>query len=49
LLQHGRTVFFGASSLVEAFFDVQGFATPKSVNPADHYLDVIAGGWGPRL
>ena len=39
----GSTVYLGPSSACQEYFDGLGFAVPDRVNPADFFMDVIAG------
>ncbi len=39
----GRTVFCGSAAEAAAHFDALGLRCPPQVNPADHWLDLIAG------
>jgi len=39
----GKTVFFGLTGDLTAYFTGIGFPLPAQTNPADYYMDVIAG------
>lgn len=39
----GKTVFMGSPQEADAYFKGLGFICPESVNPADFYMDVVAG------
>lgn len=39
----GRTVYMGRTEDMEPYFDKMGFPLPPQINPADYYMDVIAG------
>ncbi|VEU45179.1 unnamed protein product [Pseudo-nitzschia multistriata] len=39
----GRTVYMGPTENMESYFDGIGFPLPDQMNPADYFMDVIAG------
>uniref|UniRef100_A0A6B2KXT8 ABC transporter domain-containing protein n=1 Tax=Arcella intermedia TaxID=1963864 RepID=A0A6B2KXT8_9EUKA len=43
----GRPVYLGPTSEVAAYFKVLGYTCPPNLNPADYYLDVVSGIYGP--
>ena len=42
LLAEGRLAYLGPTNVAEDFFQSVGFKCPRSYNPADHYLKVLA-------
>ena len=41
--QGGRTVFLGKSEDALPYFTIMGYEMPSLINPADFFMDVIAG------
>eukprot|EP01119_Soliformovum_irregulare_P018968 TRINITY_DN5922_c0_g1_i1.p1 TRINITY_DN5922_c0_g1~~TRINITY_DN5922_c0_g1_i1.p1 ORF type:complete len:966 (-),score=184.84 TRINITY_DN5922_c0_g1_i1:909-3488(-) len=39
----GKTIYFGPTNQVEAYFESIGFVCPPKVNPPDYFMDVISG------
>eukprot|EP00656_Telonema_subtile_P015808 TRINITY_DN18314_c0_g1_i1.p1 TRINITY_DN18314_c0_g1~~TRINITY_DN18314_c0_g1_i1.p1 ORF type:complete len:1304 (+),score=237.06 TRINITY_DN18314_c0_g1_i1:313-4224(+) len=39
----GRTVYCGPTNAASDYFEMQGYAIPAHVNPADFFMDIIAG------
>ena len=43
LAKGGRTAFYGPEKQVQGYFEGLGYALPQRTNPADVYMDIIAG------
>jgi len=43
LAKGGRTAFYGPEGQVQGYFEKLGYALPQRTNPADVYMDIIAG------
>ena len=43
LAKGGRTAFYGPEAEVQGYFEGLGYALPQRTNPADVYMDIIAG------
>lgn len=43
LAKGGRTAFYGLEGQVQGYFEKLGYALPQRTNPADVYMDIIAG------
>lgn len=43
LAKGGRTAFYGPEGQVQSYFEKLGYALPQRTNPADVYMDIIAG------
>lgn len=43
LAKGGRTAFYGPEGQVQGYFEKLGYALPHRTNPADVYMDIIAG------
>jgi len=41
LLSQGNLVYQGSRSLMESFFEANGFPTPPDYNPIDHYVNLV--------
>lgn len=43
LAKGGRTAFYGPEQEVQGYFEGLGYVLPQRTNPADVYMDIIAG------
>ena len=43
LAKGGRTAFYGPEGQVQGYFEKLGYALPHRTNPADVYMDIVAG------
>lgn len=43
LAKGGRTAYYGPEGQVQGYFEGLGYALPQRTNPADVYMDIIAG------